>query len=128
MKFCKDSGWVCEDHPGRPWDGPHACPCGAAGVPCPWCNVPAPGETRRLPDGFKTEPARTAGAIELVNAWGRRLLFRRLKSRGLQPFANMGSSLGLPGPADHFIASGTRWKQFGFSSQALCFFGKSFFK
>jgi hypothetical protein len=40
----------------------------------------------------------------------------------------MGSSLGLPGFADHFIASRARWKQFGFSSQALCFFGKSFFK
>jgi hypothetical protein len=21
----EDSGWVCEDHQDRPWDGPHAC-------------------------------------------------------------------------------------------------------
>jgi hypothetical protein len=41
--------------PGRPWDGPHAYTCGAAGAPCPWCNVPAPGKTPRLPDSFKTE-------------------------------------------------------------------------
>jgi hypothetical protein len=24
-KRCDDSGWVCEEHPGRPWAGPHAC-------------------------------------------------------------------------------------------------------
>jgi hypothetical protein len=40
----------------------------------------------------------------------------------------MGSSFGLPGFADHFIASRAGWKQFGFSSQALRFFGKSFYK
>ncbi len=38
--FCHGEGYVCEDHPGRPWypvvlieDG--ACDCGAAGMPCP---------------------------------------------------------------------------------------------
>ena len=35
-----------------PWDGPHACGCGAAGAPCPTCNVPKPGEALRLPAGF----------------------------------------------------------------------------
>jgi hypothetical protein len=33
---CSDSGWVCENHPGKPWDGDHAC--GAAGMPCERCN------------------------------------------------------------------------------------------
>ncbi len=32
-------GWVCENHPDRPWQGPRACPCGAAGAPCPDCNT-----------------------------------------------------------------------------------------
>jgi hypothetical protein len=39
----------------------------------------------------------------------------------------MGGYFGLPGPADHFVASRTRRKQFGFGSQALCFFGKAGF-
>ncbi len=32
---------------GRPWEGPHACPCGGAGAPCPWCNVPEEGAAPR---------------------------------------------------------------------------------
>jgi hypothetical protein len=40
---------------GRPWEGPHACPCGAAGMPCPSCNTPAEGEAPRMPHGFKTK-------------------------------------------------------------------------
>ena len=43
---CQDTFWVCESHPAMPWDGPAACGCGAAGVPCPACNVPAEGERR----------------------------------------------------------------------------------
>ena len=31
----------------------------------------------------------------------------------------------LPGSADDFVPSCARWKQFGFGSQALCFFGKA---
>lgn len=30
---CDDVGWVCENHPDRPWDGPRACTCGGAGAP-----------------------------------------------------------------------------------------------
>ncbi|QOZ69132.1 hypothetical protein WN72_24535 [Bradyrhizobium arachidis] len=50
---CADTGWVCENHPDRPWEGPQACSCGGAGAPCPACNVPAtharglPGRTRQ---------------------------------------------------------------------------------
>lgn len=29
---CED-GWVCENHPDRPW--PSGCKCGGAGMPCP---------------------------------------------------------------------------------------------
>ncbi|MEH2492888.1 hypothetical protein [Bradyrhizobium sp. AZCC 2230] len=54
-KTCDDTGWVCETHPGWPWEGPHACPCGAAGAPCPRCNVPTDGEPPRMPAGFRTE-------------------------------------------------------------------------
>lgn len=32
---CLDIGWVCENHPDRPWDRtlPNGCECGA-GMPC----------------------------------------------------------------------------------------------
>jgi hypothetical protein len=46
---CEDSGWVCENHPQRPWQGEHACECGGAGMPCPRCNEDDPP---RLPSGF----------------------------------------------------------------------------
>jgi hypothetical protein len=36
--LCEDTGWVCENHPEEPWDGDHACGCGAAGMPCVRCN------------------------------------------------------------------------------------------
>jgi hypothetical protein len=49
---CKGTYWVCESHPAMPWDGPFACGCGAAGMPCPTCNVPDEGERPRLPAGF----------------------------------------------------------------------------
>jgi hypothetical protein len=52
---CEDCGWICEEHPGRPWEGPHTCTCGAAGIPCPTCNQPAQGEMPRMPEGFRTE-------------------------------------------------------------------------
>ena len=35
---CDGSGRVCESHPKRPWEGEHACGCGAAGMRCPICN------------------------------------------------------------------------------------------
>ena len=51
---CESTGWVCETHPDQPWDGPHACNCGAAGAPCPVCNK-SEGEPPRLPKGFKLD-------------------------------------------------------------------------
>lgn len=35
---CDDTGWICETHPNKPWNGPKACGCGAAGMPCIICN------------------------------------------------------------------------------------------
>jgi len=35
---CKDTGWICENHPDTPCDGEHTCTCGGAGMPCPECN------------------------------------------------------------------------------------------
>jgi hypothetical protein len=52
---CAECGWVCEEHPGRPWQGGHACTCGAAAMACPRCNAPSEGEEPRLPEGFRTE-------------------------------------------------------------------------
>jgi hypothetical protein len=39
-QLCKGARWICETHPLRPWgDVQGACECGAAGKPCPKCNV-----------------------------------------------------------------------------------------
>jgi len=40
----------------------------------------------------------------------------------------MGGYFGLSGFADHVVPPRAMWKQFGFSSQAFCFFGESLFK
>ena len=34
---CRDTGWVCESHLDKPWEGDGACGCGAAGCNCS-CN------------------------------------------------------------------------------------------
>jgi hypothetical protein len=64
---CDDIGWVCESHPDRPWEGPCACLCGAAGAPC---NFPTDGEPPRMPAGFGTgvnkERPRCRGLILLA--------------------------------------------------------------
>jgi hypothetical protein len=52
---CDNARIVCEAHPELPWgDGPRACPCGAAGEPCPLCNNVADGEVPEMPEGFVT--------------------------------------------------------------------------
>jgi hypothetical protein len=52
---CEDCGWVCENHPDKPWEGPRACSCGGAGAPCPACNGTNDGTAPRMPSGLKTE-------------------------------------------------------------------------
>jgi hypothetical protein len=53
--LCDGGGWVCEEHPDQPWQGPHACTCGAADAPCPHCNSADAGEPPRLPKGFEPD-------------------------------------------------------------------------
>ena len=51
---CLDTGWVCEKHPDRPWDGPHACGCGGAGSLCPECGASLlKGGVPALPTGTR---------------------------------------------------------------------------
>ena len=52
---CEDTGWVCENHPDQPWEGPHARACGGAGAPCPRCNAATADEPPRLPKGFEPD-------------------------------------------------------------------------
>jgi hypothetical protein len=52
---CDHTGWVCEDHSDRPWDGAKACGCGGAGMPCPSCNVSNEDNPPRLPGGFQPD-------------------------------------------------------------------------
>ena len=53
--LCDGCGWVCENHPDKPWEGEHACPCGGAGMPCRNCNMSGDDEDPRLPEGFRTD-------------------------------------------------------------------------
>ncbi|TWB66650.1 hypothetical protein [Bradyrhizobium sacchari] len=58
--ICDDTGWVCENHPDRPWDGPRGCTCGGAGVPCPaW--VLQMERCRACPKASVSRSTRTAG-------------------------------------------------------------------
>jgi hypothetical protein len=57
---CSDSGWVCEEHPVRPWDGDHACGWGAAGMPCVRCNPSDLDNPPRPPAGTRIEFDRLA--------------------------------------------------------------------
>jgi hypothetical protein len=57
--YCDGSGWVCEDHRTRPWEGchlPRSCKCGGAGAPCVLCNESTGPEDRpALPPGFRVD-------------------------------------------------------------------------
>jgi hypothetical protein len=53
--LCEDCGWVCENHPDRPFEGEHACTCSGAGAPCSNCNPTSESNAPRRPDGFKTD-------------------------------------------------------------------------
>ena len=46
---CDNCGWVCENHPDRPRQGPRACECGGADALCPVCNRAEGHELPRLP-------------------------------------------------------------------------------
>jgi hypothetical protein len=46
--------------------GPHACDCGAAGMPCSHCNTQKMARSRACPKASRSRSTRTAGGIELV--------------------------------------------------------------
>lgn len=54
-KHCGDEMWVCEDHPECAWGSGDGC-CGAAGMPCPDCNVPPPGLMPMAEPGVRLVP------------------------------------------------------------------------
>lgn len=54
---CLNSGWVCESHFGRPWEGLGACGCGDSGVACS-CNLEPERDTRTI-DMFGDGDAKT---------------------------------------------------------------------
>jgi hypothetical protein len=50
---CANCGWVCENHPDRPWEGEEACNCGGAGMPCTKCNMTDDDSAPQAPKGFR---------------------------------------------------------------------------
>ena len=63
---CLDTGYVCENHPDRPWSpivgGEHVDCCGGAGMPCPSCcsEIPMDG-SHSIVDAFAPARLRAAG-------------------------------------------------------------------
>jgi hypothetical protein len=53
--LCEDTGWVCGNHPGKPWDGDHACGCASAGMPCVRCKPSDLDNPPRPPAGTRIE-------------------------------------------------------------------------
>jgi hypothetical protein len=52
--ICDGTGWVCENHPDRPWafsSSAAACQCRGAGMPCERCN---PSDADNRPDMSRT--------------------------------------------------------------------------
>jgi len=71
---CDGCMWVCEAHPERPWDGPVACGCGAAGARCPICNTV---ESPEMPPGFSDN----TGSRHRAKSWTLRWQWPRPSSR-----------------------------------------------
>lgn len=57
---CGSTGWLCEAHPDKQWEGAQCCGCGAPGVPCPVCNDFGDGMPRP-PAGLQVEIATIGG-------------------------------------------------------------------
>jgi hypothetical protein len=56
---CHGTGWVCEIHPDKPWEGNGACGCGGAGASCS-CN----------PDGsYEFEATYASTDPETIKTW-----------------------------------------------------------
>jgi hypothetical protein len=63
--FCADTGWVCENHPRLPWEGPYGCDCGGAGCLVRPAISPKKAQRRDCPKVSKPRQTKTAAAIEL---------------------------------------------------------------
>ena len=50
-KNCKSTGWVCEAHPQVSWEYDECC--GAAGMPCIWCNPCDKDNPPRMKEGYE---------------------------------------------------------------------------
>lgn len=79
---CDNTGWVCENHPQRPWDGESgrhdACGCGA-GAPCEVCQQVQRhlALTGRIP----VNGALVCGQDDYGNAVGQEVRFENLRWR-----------------------------------------------
>jgi hypothetical protein len=72
---CEDCGGLCERHPDKPWEGPHACPCGALVRParpairpmtemhCE-CRAASQSSSTRTAGGTEKKPALHGGKAE----------------------------------------------------------------
>jgi hypothetical protein len=79
---CDETGWVCEDHPDRPFeDLPRACGCGAAGEPCSECNPSDEEHAPRLPVGFR----KFVDKEEVAEKFWQRLRQARVKIETVTP-------------------------------------------
>lgn len=58
---CRDTGWVCEAHPGKPYTGTRCCGCGAVEMPCPHCFAIA--DLDKYPDAVRVLPKLFGGGI-----------------------------------------------------------------
>jgi hypothetical protein len=49
-EICMGLGWVCEEHPLRPWETgyPADCSCGAPGMPCVCTGLQTAPDTPRV--------------------------------------------------------------------------------
>ena len=67
---CKDTGWVCEAHPAKPYTGTRCCGCGAVEMPCPRCL--AFHDLDKYPEVVRVLPKRPGVEITLVQGFAER--------------------------------------------------------
>jgi hypothetical protein len=78
--LCEDTGWVCENHLDQPWEGPHTCSCGGAGMPCAKCNPSSEDKPPRLPKGSSP----TQSSASRLKTTGRNAYIRTMPSKHIE--------------------------------------------
>jgi len=63
--LCEDTGWVCENHPDQPWQGPHAC---ASDVPH-FANIKIAARGKTIIAEMSSESANIFVHSQGDNAW-----------------------------------------------------------